>query len=273
MLAVSAALALFAVWVPAAHAGRPGRVPRVALPDPFPCAGCWQPGLRTSWQWQLSGTVDTFFDVDMYDIDGFEARASLVDQLHADGSAVVCYISAGSWEDWRPDAGKFPRSVLGRSNGWPGERWLDIRKRWVLRPIMEARMDMCARKGFDGIEFDNVDGYQNRAGFPLTGADQLRYDVLLANQAHRRGLSAALKNDLGQIKRLLPYYDYALNEQCHQYSECGHLNAFVDAGKAVFGVEYALPIADFCPQANARNFNFLKKHLSLKAWRIPCRGV
>jgi hypothetical protein len=111
--------------------------------------------------------------------------------------------------------------VLGRSNGWPGEKWLDIRKVGILGPIMKARLDMCDAKGFDAVEFDNVDGYQNHTGFKLTGADQLKYDVFLANQAHRRGMSAVLKNDLGQIAKLLPYFDFALNEQCHQYHECG----------------------------------------------------
>ena len=112
---------------------------------------------------------------------------------------------------------------MGRSNGWPGERWLDIRKLGVLGPIMKARLDMCAAKGFDAVEFDNVDGYQNRTGFPLTAADQLAYNVFLANQAHLRGLSAVLKNDVGQIRALLPYFDFALNEQCHQYDECDRL--------------------------------------------------
>jgi len=241
------------------------------LPDPAPCPGCYAPALRTSWQWQLQGTIDTSIAVDMFDIDGFDSSASLIDDLHTAGSAVVCYFSAGSWEDWRPDADDFPRRVKGRSNGWPGEKWLDIRKIGVLGPIMRARLDMCAAKGFDAVEFDNVDGYQNRTGFPLTGADQLAYDVFLANQAHLRGMSAVLKNDVGQIRALLPYFDFALNEQCHQYHECDRLSRFVDAGKAVFGVEYKLAKSEFCHAANAANFNFLKKKLSLRVWRSPCR--
>jgi hypothetical protein len=241
------------------------------LPDPVACDGCYAPDLQTSWQWQLQGSVDTSVDVQMYDIDGFEARANLVTQLHDDGRKVVCYLSAGSWENFRLDAADFPDSVLGRSNGWPGERWLDIRKLRVLRPIMQARLDMCQAKGFDAVEFDNVDGYQNNTGFPLTGAEQLRYDVFLANQAHLRGMSAVLKNDLGQVRTLLPYFDFALNEQCFQYHECDKLTPFVDAGKAVFGVEYHLDSADFCPDANTMNFNFLKKKLSLRAWRVACR--
>ena len=242
------------------------------LPDPVECVDCWYPALRTSWQWQLQGPIDTSVAVEMYDVDGFEVPKATITELHDAGRHVVCYISAGSWEAFRPDADEFPDSVLGRSNGWPGEKWLDVRKLGILGPIMEARLDMCDVKGFDAVEFDNVDGYQNRTGFPLRGADQLKFNVFLANQAHARGMSAVLKNDLGQIAELLPYYDFALNEQCHQYQECGRLDPFVDAGKAVFGVEYKLTKSEFCPQANAHDFNFLKKKLSLKVWRSPCRA-
>ena len=183
----------------------------------------------------------------------------------------MCYLDAGTWENWRPDAADFPKRIRGRTNGWPGERWLDIRRLDVLAPIMRARLDRCARKGFDGVEFDNVDGYANRTGFPLTGADQLRYNVWLANAAHRRGLSAALKNDLGQVTRLLAYFDYALDEQCFQYHECDTLKPFVSAGKAVFEVEYKLARSSFCPEARRLEFNSMRKRLSLGVWRVACR--
>jgi hypothetical protein len=243
-------------------------------PEPVACVGCWQPGIVTSWQWQLQGRVDTSLDVQMYDIDGFEATRSLVSSIQSDGAAAVCYVDVGSWENWRPDADRFPTRVLGRSNGWRGERWLDIRRMRVLAPLMRERLVMCADKGFDGAELDLVDGYQNRTGFPLTGADQRRYNMFLANQAHRLGLSVALKNDLGQIEALLPYFDYALNEQCHRYHECDRLDAFVEDGKAVFGVEYGMKPSEFCGQANAHDFNSLKKDLDLRALpRVPCRGA
>jgi hypothetical protein len=251
-----------------AGASRPGRA---ALPGPVACPGCYHPALNTSWQWQLSGKVDTSLAVQMFDIDGFEATKALVSAIHAKPAKVVCYISAGSWENWRPDASKFPASVKGASNGWPGERWLDIRRLSVLGPLMRARIGMCARKGFDAIEFDNVDGYTNNTGFPLTATQQLRYDIFLANQAHKVGLSAVLKNDLDQVKQLLRYFDFALNEQCFQYSECAKLKPFVAAGKAVFGVEYKLIRSQFCSKANALNFNFLRKRLALGVWRQECR--
>jgi hypothetical protein len=245
-------------------------IERGTLPAPVACSGCWAPDPVTSWQWQLQDVIDTRVDVEMYDVDGFEVSAGTVQTLHDAGREVVCYISAGSWENFRPDAGDFPKSVKGAGNGWPGERWLDIRKLRILRPIMRARLDMCDAKGFDAVEFDLVDGYQNHTGFPLTGADQLRYDVFLANEAHRRGMSAVLKNDLGQIRTLLPYFDVALNEQCFQYDECLRLRPFVNAGKAVITVEYKLELGEFCPQAADLGFNSMKKRLSLRVWRHPC---
>ncbi|MEN8220518.1 MAG: endo alpha-1,4 polygalactosaminidase [Pseudomonadota bacterium] len=232
----------------------------------------WQPTPGTSWQWQLSGSLDSSFDVDMYDIDLFDTSVATIDQLHDDGRVVICYFSAGSWEDWRDDADGFPDSVLGKTlDGWPDEKWLDIRELDILGPIMGARLDEAANKGCDGVEPDNVDGYANKSGFPLSYQDQLDYNIWLANAAHERGLSIGLKNDLDQIVDLVEHFDWALNEQCFQYDECELLLPFVQAGKAVFGVEYRGSVNSFCPQANAMDFDWLKKKLKLNAWREACR--
>ncbi|MBZ5719011.1 MAG: endo alpha-1,4 polygalactosaminidase [Acidobacteriia bacterium] len=238
--------------------------------SPQPVA-LWQPGLNTSWQWQLSTPVDQSVNVQMYDIDMFDNDASVVASLHAAGRKVVCYIDVGTWENWRPDAGKFPNSVKGKNNGWPGEKWLDIRQISILGPIMQARMDQCRAKGFDALEPDNIDGYSNSTGFPLTYQDQVAYNTYIATQAHARGLAVALKNDLEQVPDLLSSFDFALDEQCFQYNECNLLLPFISANKAVFEVEYKMNTNKFCPSANAMNFNSMKKHLSLDAYRVPCR--
>ena len=108
----------------------------------------------------------------------------------------------------------------------------------------------------------DVEGYTNNTGFPLTYNDQLNYNTWLANQAHTHGLSVALKNDLGQIHDLLPYFDWVLDEQCFQYTECGKLLPFIQANKAVMKVEYKLAPSQFCPKANTLNFNSMKKQKS-----------
>jgi len=265
LLPLTAASTVSAWAAPASSAKK-----TVTLPAPVPCPRCWHPDVQTSWQWQLSGTLDLSFDVQMYDVDMFETSPAQVQAIQDAGHWAVCYIDAGTWENFRPDAGAFPKSVLGKGNGWPGEKWLDIRSK-VVRRIMASRMDQCAQKGFNGVEFDNVDGYANKTGFPLTAADQLKYDVWLANQAHLRQLSVALKNDVDQVKRLLPYFDYSLDEQCFQYKECNGLKPFVAAGKPVFEVEYNLTSDQFCSQANALNFNSLVKKLELGPEREACR--
>ena len=202
----------------------------------------------------------------MYDIDLFENDAAVVAELHRLGRRAVCYMSAGSWAKWRPDAKEFHTEVRGATlAGWEDERWLD-----VLGPIMEARMDLCRSKGFDGIEPNSADGYHNDSGFPLTPEDQLAYNLLLAEMAHERGLSIGLKNDMDQIPDLLAHFDWALNEQCFQFDECDTLRPFIEASKAVFHVEYELDAGEFCTRANALDFSSLKKNLDLDSWREPC---
>ena len=232
----------------------------------------WQPALNTSWQWQLSDApIDQSFDVEMYDIDLFENDASVIAALHASGRRVICYLNAGGWEDWRPDAGQFSEGVIGKNlDGWPGEKWLDIRQMDLLAPILEARLDMCKEKGFDGVEPDNVDGYQNDTGFPLNYNDQLRFNLWLSAEAHERGLSIGLKNDLEQIPDLVEHFDWALNEECFAYDECELLMPFTEAGKAVFNVEYELETSEFCQRAHALSFNSMRKNWELDAWQAPC---
>ncbi len=256
---------------PLAPTASPSAVAQIAIPTPT-INPIWQPAPGTSWQIQLSGLpVDQSVAAAVYDLDLFETDPGVVAALHAQGRKVICYMSAGSWENWRPDAVNVPPMVLGKAlDGWPDERWLDIRHRDVLGPLIEARLDMCASKGFDGVDFDNVDGYTNSTGFPLTGADQLAFNRFLADAAHARGLAVGLKNDLDQVADLVDYFDFAINEQCFQYKTCDLLKPFIHANKAVFHVEYKLATTEFCPRALALGFSSIRKNRELDAYREPC---
>ncbi|MEX3107209.1 MULTISPECIES: endo alpha-1,4 polygalactosaminidase [unclassified Streptomyces] len=233
-------------------------------------SGRWQPRPGVAWQWQLNGRLDTSVDVPVYDIDGFDQSKATVAALHAKNRKVICYLSTGAYEDWRPDAADFPRSVIGKGNGWEGERWLDIRQLDTLEPLMAKRLDMCKDKGFDAVEPDNMDGYRNDTGFPLKPDDQLRYNRLIARLSHDRGMSVGLKNDMDQIPSLLDDFDFAVNEQCAQYDECDTLTPFIDAGKAVFHVEYELPTSKFCEKSRELRLSSLEKRYELGAWRKAC---
>ncbi len=235
----------------------------------------WKPLVNLRWQWQLSDMpVDLSLDVDMYDIDLFDNDASVITALHAQGRKVICYMSVGSWEDWRPDKDQFPASVIGEAyQGWPGENWLDIRQIELLAPIMRARLDLCRDKGFDGIEPDNIDGYTNDTGFPLTYEDQLKYNLWLAEEAHARGLSIGLKNDPDQVADLLPYFDWALTEDCFAEGWCEDMMPFIHMGKPVFAAEYTdtgVSIEQLCQEAEKLNFAFILKDRELDAWQQTC---
>lgn len=256
-------------------------LPPTAVPSPVaspPSISLWRPTPGLTWQYQLSDLpVDALIGVDVYDLDLFEADASIVAALHAQGRKVICYISVGSWEAWRPDAAQFPPEVIGRDyEGWEGEKWLDIRQIEKLAPLLRARLDLCAAKGFDGVEPDNIDGFAHETGFLLTYADQLAFNRWLAEEAHARGLSIGLKNDAEQIADLLPYFDWALTEDCFAQAWCEEVMPFIAAGKAVFAVEYTdeWTFAQFqsrvCPQARRLGFSLILKKRELDAWRQVC---
>ena len=104
-----------------------------------------------------------------------------------------------------------------------------------------------------------MDGFLNNTGFPLTYDDQLKFNIWLTGQAHQRGLSIGLKNDMDQIPDLIAHFDWALNEECFQFDKCETLLPFIDAGKPVFNVEYVLETSEFCEQARELQFMSPKK--------------
>lgn len=237
----------------------------------------WMPSLTDTWQIQLQGTINTGYNVAIYNIDLFDTPQATINALKAQGKRVVCYFSAGSSENWRSDFSKFKAADMGNAlDGWAGERWLDTRSANV-RAIMQARMDLAKSKGCDGVDADNVDGYTNKPGFPLTAATQLDYNRFLADQAHARGLAIGLKNAVALLADLASSYDFALNEQCFQYNECGGYSAFTVQGKPVFNIEYQAKWKDaatrtkLCAKAQALNMRTLVLPLALNdKFRYSC---
>ncbi|WP_020405380.1 endo alpha-1,4 polygalactosaminidase [Hahella ganghwensis] len=255
--------------------------------DPGPNPYWWQPtpGDNLTWQWQLQGNIDHNYDVHVYDVDLFNVSVQEIAQLKSEGRTVICYFSAGTYEGWRSEwrehfdfitsdsyNGSEP-PFAGNMAEWD-ERWLDIRRIDLLEPIMTSRLDLAVEKGCDAVEPDNMDAWTNssevRLNPALTGDDQLAYNKWLARQAHERGLSIGLKNDIEQLTELVDHFDWALNEQCFQYNECEAYSVFTNADKAVFGVEYQGDPANFCARAKQLNLQWMKKKLDLYAWRQGC---
>jgi hypothetical protein len=262
------------------------------------------------WQYQLEGQVDvdicaapalagpdcerpTVIDFDLYreepgDAPNDEPNVAAVRALHGRGGYAICYVDTGSAETFRPDYPSFRRwhrrhghSLFGKpfSKRFPDEYWANIggrRQRAFLLRMMERRTAKCARAGFDGIEYDVVNSWsegRETTGWRISARDQLAYNSALARMAHAHGLAVGLKNDGEQIDQLVSRFDFAINEECFAYRECGSLQAFVEAGKPVYTVEYELAPKRFCAKAKRRGFNSIKKardfSLFARPWE-PC---
>jgi hypothetical protein len=206
----------------------------------------WVPAEDSTFYWDLTnanGAVNNDENVGAYDIDGFDNDASEVAALHAKGFKVVCYMDVGTYEPGRPDSSEFPASLKGSAvQGWPGEYWLDVRPSGpnyaALQSIMLARFQVCKSKGFDAVEPDNIDSYENNPGFATTAQDQLTYDEWVATTVHSVGLAVFQKNDTDQVSTLLPYFDGVLDEECNFYQECNTLAPYTQAHKPVWDAEY-----------------------------------
>ncbi len=208
------------------------------------------------------------------DLDLFETEPDMIQALQAQGKLVMCYLSAGSWEEWRPDAAAYPPSLLGKKYaGWPGEKWVDIRQIEQLAPILESRLDLCQEKGFDGVEADNMDHYQNDTGFDIQPAHQLLFNRWVALQAHLRGLSIGLKNDPEQAPDLVEDFDWALVEDCFAEGWCELYHVFTAQNKAVYALEYTdrrHNKEDVCRQAERLGISVVFKNRSLDAYAETC---
>ncbi len=238
--------------------------------------GAWyKPEPGVSWQIQLQGELDLSIDAALYEVDLFDTDAEVIAKMHQDGKRVLCYFNGGAYEEWREDEGSFPSEALGKDmDGWEGEKWLDIRNSGLI-PVMQKRLDLAVSKGCDGVDPDNMDSYNNDTGFPLTYDDQLGYNRYIANEARKRGLAVALKNDLEQIGDLVAYFDLAVNEQCHAYNECEMLLPFIDQNKAVLNIEYDQSYisqpAPVCQESQALGIDTLILPYDLDgSWRISC---
>jgi hypothetical protein len=259
---------------------------------PVSSAHWWHPDRVSSWQYDLEWPVAVPTNVgavQVYDIDydgsgqGTTAQvAAMVARIHAEGGHAICYLETGGWENYRPDAGRYPRSVLGLPiSGYPDERYVDIRQWPVLAPILEARFKQCKTEGFDGVETDIDDSYTDQTGFPLTLHDEVTFDTDVAKAIHALGLAWFLKNGINDdafITDMEPLADGTVNEQCWQYTECAQLERFAKAGKPILNVEYAnLPEASTCrqalafPMATMHTDVNLDGNISWACWRLAKR--
>jgi len=209
----------------------------------------WQPEIGLTWNLIKEQDPNEINynkgEFDVIDINLFEIEKETIEKFHNDGLKVICYLSAGTYEEEIEDMlwiNSLVRSRMEDDNG----NWLDYRYDGI-KDYMIRALDLAKEKGCDGVEFDNIDGFAfvNWCNF-LTAQDQLKYNLWLAKEAHIRGLAAGIKNCLILLDYLKYDFDFVVNESCVEDGECALYSTFLELGKPVFTALYTSDVQDIC---------------------------
>ena len=263
---------------------------------PWGDAGDWADASDgvSSWEWILD--VDSLpsspESVDLFGMDGLDVEAGYVDIVASAGASPWCYLSIGTAEEFRDDYEAFATlDVEERAAGnegvlggvlpdWQDERWLNLRRSDVLLPLMEARLDICEDKGFELVEFDNMDGHTNDTGLDLSAQEVRAWVVSLIASAADRGLEVIHKNATDLVFDLEPSVAALLLESCVLDGFCGEAALpFIESGKPVMNAEYPerwrtegrqFDLDEVCAESESAGVSTLVKMLDLDERSIVC---
>ncbi len=198
-----------------------------------------------AFDYQINGSYEPASDVEVISRDWFVSSAD--PDLYS-----ICYVNAfqtqPDYDIGRPDeTSQWPALVVTdlEDPNWPGEFLIDISSetaRITAASHMEQILDTCAAKGYDAIEFDNLDSWTRTTtgtGPWWDGDDAAAYARLLTDYTHSLGLAAAQKNSaelFDQDRHVTAGFDFAVSENCGQWNEC---QDYVDQyGSFVYDIEY-----------------------------------
>ena len=225
----------------------PSAPPPSPLPAPAPAPGPLPvvPALPT-WEWilQSEGLPATPPTVAFLDLDGFDTAATYVALARSRGTKTICYLDIGTAEDYRSDYSRLAAvpGLLGKSYpGYPAERYIDIRRYPEFIRIMDDRLRMCRDKGFDMVEFDIMDAFEDGVaitGFPLSEQDMIDYVTALSARARSFGLGPVQKNSGRSATKLVQLFDAVLFEDCVLNNFCAEAAPYLAVGKPAFNAEY-----------------------------------
>ncbi len=88
--------------------------------------------------------------------------------------------------------------------------------------MLRERISMCARKGFDAVELDDIDSFDppSTTGFQLTPGDVQNFLAYAFNEIHLAGMTALWKNSPYLSWWGRQYADGAVVEECYLNHAC-----------------------------------------------------
>jgi hypothetical protein len=223
----------------------------VVLAAPASAAQWAPPPVNAAFDYQIGGDYPLPRGVEVVTRDWFEGSP-------APGAYSICYVNAFQTQSdergvARPDErSSWPRrlilSKLGDDPEWGGEYLVDLStagKRAQAAAWVQPMIEACADKGFDAVEYDNLDSWTRFDGTPVEDrvpfgkAQAIAYAELLTDAAHALGLAVGQKNALDLSRRESRRrigFDFAIAEECGRYGECQDYRARF--GDRVIDIEY-----------------------------------
>ncbi|MGW2509047.1 endo alpha-1,4 polygalactosaminidase [Streptomyces scopuliridis] len=154
----------------------------------------------------------------------------------------ICYVNAfqaqpGAESEWGDLLLRDASGDIVYDDGW-GEAILDIRtdaKRQRIAAKVNSWTDICASKGFNAVEPDNLDTFDRFD--QISEANAKAFVKLLSTHAHDKGLAIAQKNTANfSTAHAETGLDFAIAEECGEWDECGDYTA--GFGNNVIVIEY-----------------------------------
>lgn len=233
------------------------------------------PAEEARWLARLDGAVNIDDDADFFYLDAEQQRPGDLAELHRQGRHYLCYLSAGSFEDFRADADRFPASAIGNPvAAFPGERWLDVRDPTV-RQLMAARIERLAALGCDGVPPSSLAVHAADTGFDLTLEDALDYSRWVADRLHAAGMSAGLIGPTSLTAELWRVFDFGLAIGCVGGTRCGEYEVFRQAQRPVLYVEVGATedAPELCSAAKSLGFDALVTDTGFSGACVVCRDI
>jgi Glycoside-hydrolase family GH114 len=206
----------------------------LGLPLAAPAEGAKPPPANAGFDYQIGGDYALPAGVGVVSRDWYIGHAPR-------GVYAICYVNAFQTQDdesgvrRRDERSSWPSDLvlrqLGDDPNWGGEYLVNIstaEKRRRATRWVEQMINGCARKGFEAVEYDNLDSWTRFDGTPLANRvpfekrQALAYAKMLAERAHAKGLAVGQKNtvDVTSEQSRRVDFDFAIAEECARYDEC-----------------------------------------------------
>ncbi|MBA3499164.1 MAG: endo alpha-1,4 polygalactosaminidase [Myxococcota bacterium] len=229
------------------------------------------------------------------------SQPGAIAQLDAAGTIVICHVGTGAVDlATDPDAMKFPgyeasppdrptAMVPNSAIGWStpagaNERFVDFRNATAAK-VLKKRIQLAKDIGCDGILAYRNDAASFAAtttmpGFTVSPQEQLDWIVAVAAEGHRLMISVGGRGGHGEVNvgEIDDDYDWLVADRCGELGDCGLARPFIEARRAVFGIDYDLAedgttpntLALICQRWRDAQIDGIQKRAALDSFRATC---